>query len=188
MSTTPLAAAGTIERLDGRTAYENPYICIDVDAVRFPDGSLGSYTTATIGSGQGVLAVPTIEHDGQLHWGLVRQYRYPAAEYSLEFPRGASKDLSAAEAARELVEETGLTSASVRHLGEIRPDTGILTTRVAIWHTPMPLNALGHEHEEASSGARLIWVEDAEMRHLVRSGQITCAMTLAAYAHALINS
>lgn len=192
MSLKPLtpatAESNTIERLDGRTVYANPFVSLDTDAVRFPDGALGSYTTITVGAGVGVIAVPTVEQDGQRHWGLVRQYRYPTGEYSLEFPRGSSKDLSANEAARELVEETGLSVGTATRLGEVRPDTGILTTRVAVWHTPMTTDSLSHEHEEAATGARLQWATDTQMRELVRHGQITCGMTLAAYALALVGA
>lgn len=171
---------GTIERLEGSIVLENKFIRVDTDTVRFPNGALGQYSVVTSGTGLGVIAIPFVNFRGNAHLGLVRQYRYPAEEFTLEFPRGGSEDLSLDEAARELVEETGLDYNSGTLLGTLRPDTGILTTRVAVWKTVHGPEHLRPGHVEDETGARVEWYSYGELLGMIRGGKITCGMTLAA--------
>ena len=94
---------------------------------------------------------------GIAYLGLVKQYRYPMKDFTLEFPRGGSEDLGLAEAARELVEETGLQATSATPLGVIWPDTGILSTQVSVWKTTHASNGLRPEHVEDETGAHVLW-------------------------------
>ncbi len=50
---------------------------------------------------------------------MIKNYRYPADRWFLEFPAGHVKDGERIEdcAERELLEETGYTSAKLRHIG-----------------------------------------------------------------------
>lgn len=171
---------GTIERLDGETVLENPFIRVDTDTVRFPNGAIGKYSTITSGTGLGVIAIPFVNFRGIPHLGLVRQYRYPTGAFTLEFPRGGSEDLSLDEAARELIEETGLDYSSATRLGTLRPDTGILTTEVAVWKTVHGKEHLRPGHVEDETGAKVEWHSYGEILGLIRGGKITCGMTLAA--------
>jgi 8-oxo-dGTP pyrophosphatase MutT (NUDIX family) len=171
---------GTIERLDGETVLENPFIRVDTDTVRFPNGAIGNYSTITSGTGLGVIAIPFVNFRGVPHLGLVRQYRYPTGSFTLEFPRGGSDDLSLDEAARELIEETGLDYGSATRLGTLRPDTGILTTEVSVWKTMHGKEHLRPGHVEDETGAKVEWHSYGEILGLVKGGKITCGMTLAA--------
>jgi 8-oxo-dGTP pyrophosphatase MutT (NUDIX family) len=176
------AVPGVIERLDGETVLENRFIRVDTDTVRFPNGALGNYSTVTSGTGLGVIAIPFVNFRGTPHLGLVRQYRYPAREFTLEFPRGGSADLSLDEAARELIEETGLDYRSGTLLGTLRPDTGILTTEVAVWKTVHGIEHVRPGHVEDETGAKVEWYSIGELTGMVGNGRITCGMTLAAIA------
>lgn len=173
---------GTIEKLAGETVLENAFIRVDTDSVRFPNGALGNYSTVTSGTGLGVIAVPFVNFRGTPHMGLVRQYRYPTGEFTLEFPRGGSDDLSLDEAARELIEETGLDYRSATRLGTLRPDTGILTTQVAVWKTIHGPEHLRPGYVEDETGAKVEWYSYGELLGMIRNGKITCGMTLAAFA------
>ncbi|WP_354214841.1 NUDIX hydrolase [Arthrobacter sp. UYCo732] len=174
------AVPGTIERLEGSTVLENQFIRVDTDTVRFPNGTLGQYSVVTSGSGLGVLTIPFVNFRGIAHVGLVRQYRYPTGEFTLEFPRGGSDDLTLDEAARELIEETGLDYSSAALLGTIRPDTGILTTEVAVWKTFHGMEHLRPGHVEDETGAKIEWYSHGQLLGMIRNGKITCGMTLAA--------
>lgn len=171
-----------IQRISGRTVLENRYIRVDTDDVVFPNGAPGEYSVITSGTGVGVIVIPTLDFRGCLHLGLVRQYRYPVKEFTLEFPRGGSTNLGLAEAARELAEETGLHATTAVHLGNIWPDTGILDTKVAVWKTSHPSDGIKPEHVEDESGARVQWYTHGEIVGLIRAGRIRCGMTLAALA------
>lgn len=176
----PPAEEGTIRRIKEHTDYENRFVTVHFDDVEFPNGAQGRYTRITTGTGLGVIAVPYTNVRGIPYLGLVRQYRYPVGDFTLEFPRGGSDDLSLAEAARELVEETGLDFVSGSALGTIRPDTGILDTVVAVWRTNHRLSDMDSVYVEEETGAKIQWFSHGEVMGLVRSGQITCGMTLAA--------
>lgn len=171
-----------IRRVTGRTVLENRFIRVDTDDVVFPNGDPGSYSVITSGTGMGVITIPVASFHGQPYLGMVKQYRYPVKEFTLEFPRGGSKDLSLSEAARELVEETGLSASSATQLGSIWPDTGILSTEVAVWKTTHDTKGLRPGHVEDETGARVLWHTHGEIIGLMRRGQIRCGMTLAALA------
>ncbi|MEO3931436.1 NUDIX hydrolase [Micrococcaceae bacterium Sec7.4] len=176
------SAEHPIRRIGGRTVLENRFIRVETDDVVFPNGDPGSYSVITSGTGMGVIVIPFANIHGQPHLGLVKQYRYPVKEFTLEFPRGGSKDLSLSEAARELVEETGLVVGSATQLGTIWPDTGILNTEVAVWKTSHDVQGLKLSHVEGETGGSFHWYSHGEIIGLMRQGQIRCGMTLAALA------
>ncbi|HEX9086741.1 MAG TPA: NUDIX hydrolase [Arthrobacter sp.] len=175
-------AGHPIQRIAGRTVLENPFLRVDTDDVVFPNGAPGAYSVVTSGTGLGVIAVPFVNFRGIAYLGLVRQYRYPMKDYTLEFPRGGSDNLSLAEAARELVEETGLQATSATPLGIIWPDTGILSTQVSVWKTTHASNGLRPEHVEDETGAHVLWYTHGEIIGMIRRGWIRCGMTLASLA------
>ncbi|WP_051441611.1 NUDIX hydrolase [Arthrobacter sp. H14] len=178
----PETADDIIRRIDGTISYRNPFIRVVTDQVIFPDGSGGQYSTVSSGTGLGVVAVPVANFRGQLYLGLVRQFRYPVGDHTLEFPRGGSDDLSSAEAGRELFEETGLIFDSARLLGEIRPDTGVQTTRVAVWETRHRISTVDIHHREEESGATAHWYSHGEVTGMIRQGKIVCGITLSCMA------
>lgn len=173
---------GMIRRVREREEYSNRFVTLNFDDVVFPSGAEGRYTRITAGTGMGVVAVPYASYRGLAYLGLVRQYRYPVGEFTLEFPRGGSDDLSLAEAARELIEETGLEPVGATLLGTIRPDTGLLDTTVAVWRTTHVLKNLHSDHVEDETGATVRWYSHGEISGLVRSGKISCSITLASLA------
>ncbi|MEH0110626.1 NUDIX hydrolase [Tersicoccus sp. MR15.9] len=171
-----------ITRLGGATTLANAYLRVDTDDVIFPDGRPGTYNTVTVAEGNGVVAVPTTRWRGLGYVGLVEQYRYPLGRATLEFPRGGSLDGSFEEAARELVEETGLVATTGRKLGVVHPDTGILTNEVSVWLTSHETGTLHPAHVEPETGARFRWFGVGEFDGLIANGKITCGITLAAFA------
>lgn len=175
-------ADGSIRRLSSNLAYSNPFMQVHFDDVVFPNGEHGRYSRVAAGTGLGVVAVPYANFRGLAYLGLVRQYRYPTGEFTLEFPRGGSDDLTIAEAARELVEETGLDYISAHRLGTIRPDTGLLDTTIAVWQTGHVLESLESLHREEETGATIRWYQLGELTGLVMNGKITCGITLASLA------
>lgn len=175
-------APGLIERLDGLTVLSNGFVKVDTDEVRFPNGAVGNYSTVTSGSGLGVIAVPFVNFRGTAYLGLVRQYRYPIGYHTMEFPRGAALSLAVEEVARELAEETGLQYRSAARVGTLRPDTGLLTTEVAVWKTVHDATDVRPDHLERETGATVHWFSLGEVTGMIAAGKITCGMTLAAFA------
>ncbi len=110
---------------------------------------------------------------------LVRQYRPAIAAWSWELPRGMGEDGDPlVDAARELREETGLVAASVRMLGFIYPNTGLLRTRVAV--VGAQIVDVRPTSEPDGEIAELRWVDAAALSALIACGDITDGLSLAA--------
>lgn len=92
------------------------------DAIRFADGSPGTYTVIE----KGDFALVIAYEDGGF-W-LVQQYRYPLGEREWEFVQGGWPDGRSGSpeelAALELREETGLRAARLAHLGRLHAAPG----------------------------------------------------------------
>lgn len=160
------------------TLFEHPRVTIR----EVPFNVDGKHVIVTSGTGKGVLVLPVSKYRGMTSVVMVRQYRPPIGDFTLELPRGGSKDLSPEEAIREMVEEMGVTPRSTRLLGTIRPDTGLLDTEVAIYaafvnHEDVVKN-LNHVDDE--SNGSVVWMPVGSALGMIKRGQITCGMTLAA--------
>jgi ADP-ribose pyrophosphatase len=173
-----------IRTIEERLVYaepENPWLKLYFDRVRFPDGSIGRYNRVVEGAGHPGVAVLPISAAGV---GLVRQYRYAIADYQWEIPRGYGDGPdSAAEASRELLEETGLSPLRLIDLGSIHPNSAIFATRVALFVAqcdPAPAERI----VDARELVQFKWFAVAEAMAAAESGLISDAMTLSALLRA----
>jgi 8-oxo-dGTP pyrophosphatase MutT (NUDIX family) len=118
--TTPPTGGAVVDEADPWTtvsstvAYENAWIRVDHREVIRPDGQPGIY--GVVHFANRAAAIVPLSEDGRT-W-LVGQFRYTTGEYSWEVPEGGvphHEDLVAG-ARRELVEETGISAATVTQL------------------------------------------------------------------------
>ena len=107
------------------------------DAVYFPKGIAGTYNrliwkNELKGGISGVAVLPVLP-SGKLVLNL--NYRHATRSWELELPRGGIQPQETLEAAacREVKEETGLIASSVVFLGNMTPDTGVLSSVVPIF-------------------------------------------------------
>ena len=174
-----------METLGSTQVYANPWMAVREDAVRRPDGSTGIY--GVVDSPDIALIIPA---DGdRLH--LVEQYRYPVAgRRCREFPSGSADrrlDVdSAALAARELREETGLVAGRLHPLGtlDISPSTFSQKCRVFL-ATDLTQGPPQREPEEQDM--RSAWFTRAEVERMIGDGTITDAKSVAAYTLLLLH-
>lgn len=168
----------------GSVALTTPFVTVEEHSVLFPSGKKGTYYPVTSGSGHGVVVLCTSMIEGQEHFLLVRQHRYPVDRVMWELPRGGSAThLDAAEAARELVEETGVSVPTDRlnRVGApLCPDTGLLTTFVSVWHVHVT-----DEERDAISGhdgevLEWSWLSAGELIETLSASGAVDAMSLAA--------
>lgn len=171
--------ATPITRLGGRTALQNAFIRVDLDDVVLPDGRTGEYSVITSGTGLGAMTIPLVTAGGTHFLGFISQYRYPVQTTLLEFPAGGADNFSAAEAGRELFEETGLTMRDATFLGTMYPDP-VLNGEVAVWLSRQPETALASTHYEEESGGVLRWYSHDEVREMIRCGIIRSGTTMSA--------
>ena len=101
-----------------KTIWRGNAVNFDVDTVRLPNGKLA--TREFMNHPDAVGVVPFLDRDTVV---MVRQYRHPVGEVTLELPAGK---LDAGESIltcvkRELAEETGYTAKSIKPLIQYWP-------------------------------------------------------------------
>lgn len=99
--------------------YEGKVLNLDVDRVRFPNGTVGQLELIRHSGAAAVVPFLDEPNDRNARVLLIRQYRYAADEFLYEIPAGR---LDAGEAPiecarRELLEEAGCTATTVAPLG-----------------------------------------------------------------------
>ncbi len=101
--------------------YRNPWCAFRVDEVRLPDGAEIEYGILESG---GFAAVVPVTDDGKVV--LVRQWRQPLGDFTLELPSGGVDAGEEPETAarRELLEETGYRVEGLEHLVSVHTSTG----------------------------------------------------------------
>jgi ADP-ribose pyrophosphatase len=98
--------------------YTGRVLNLDVDTVRFPDGSTGELEMIRHPGASAVLPFLTDPAGEDPQVLLIRQYRYAAEGFVYEVPAGRLEANEAPEvcARRELLEETGCTAERIEHV------------------------------------------------------------------------
>jgi 8-oxo-dGTP pyrophosphatase MutT (NUDIX family) len=137
-------------------------------------------------SPRSVIVIPRFPNGDLL---LVKLTRAPAIGLSWEFPRGGlDGDESVTEGAlRELEEETGyrLTSADVRHLGRLAPDSATINAITDVVLVEIPHDAIPGEFDTIEVIAPMR-VPEHEFRHHIQRGDIVDGQTIGAYTLLLL--
>ena len=137
--------------LESRRIYTGRVLNLDVDRVRFPDGSVGELEIIKHSGASAVvpfLSDPAGE-DPQLL--LIKQYRYAANGFVYELPAGRLDpgEDPADCARRELREETGCTADRVEFLYTMYTTPGFTDERIHLFMaTGLTQGETGHESDE----------------------------------------
>jgi ADP-ribose pyrophosphatase len=161
-------------------AFENDWFRIDEHDVIRPDGNEGYYGVVRIRRvGVGVLP---IEPDGSVH--LVGQWRFPLGRYSWEMPEGGAEPGEDPRvcAERELMEETGLSAASLVQILEMDLSNS-LTDEVALVFLATGLSQ-GEAQPEATEVLKHRKAHFTEVLARVADGRIRDSLTVAAVLRA----
>lgn len=160
--------------------YRGKIVTLRCDDALLPDGSPCKREVVEHPGGACVLYV----REGKVL--LVRQFRYPYMEETLEIPAGklnAGED-PAVTAARELEEETGWVPASVEHLFTIYPTPGYSAEKIYIYAASGVREGTAHPDEDEFITAAFYPLE--EVARMIASGQIRDAKTIIAVQHCLL--
>ncbi len=160
--------------------YEDPYQMLVRDAVRRPDGQLGTYVRVISATGAtGAAVLPVLGEDVV----LIRHFRHATRSEHLEIPRGFGEPGSSAadQARRELTEETGAIAADLIALGGIHSNTGASGDLVELFLARV--HQIG-DPETAEGISSIELVKAPALARMVATGQITDAFTIAAWTRA----
>lgn len=166
-----------------RRAYQGRVISLDVDEVRFPDGSIGSLEMIRHPGASAVVPLLNAEAADPLVL-LIRQYRYAAGGYLYEIPAGR---LDAGEspiecAHRELAEETGYRATRVQHLFTMFTTPGFTDEKIHLF-VASGLEA-GQSHREADEFMELVPTQMSAALSMIQQGLIQDAKTALALMYA----
>ena len=170
-------------KVSSTRAYHGRIISLDVDEVRFPDGSIGSLEMIRHPGASAV--VPLLDDGGSdPNVLLIRQYRYAANGFLYEIPAGRlDEGESPMECAhRELSEETGYRAQRVEHLFTMFTTPGFTDEKIHLFLatglTP------GEAHREADEFMELVPTRLSQALSMIEQGEIQDAKTALALLYA----
>lgn len=163
--------------LESRRIYTGKVLNLDIDRVRFPDGSVGELEMIRHSGASAV--VPFLDSaagdDPQLL--LIKQYRYAANGFLYEIPAGRLDPGETPEscARRELQEETGCSAKRMEFLYTMYTTPGFTDERIHLFMaTEMMQGETGHESDEFLT---LETVPLSRALEMIRDGVIQDAKT-----------
>ena len=180
---TPPRMAVQTGKVDGTRVYTGRIISVDLDTVRFPDGSTGQLEMIRHPGASAV--VPVLRADlPDPEILLIRQYRYAAEQYLYEVPAGRLDAGEAPEvcAARELREETGYRAERIVPLFTMYTTPGFTDERIHLF-VATGLTA-GDAEREADEFMELVPMPLSRALHLIEEGAIQDAKTALALLYA----
>lgn len=170
-------------KIGGDRVYSGRIISVDLDQVRFPDGSVGVLEMIRHPGASAV--VPVLgEMGADPEVLLIRQYRYAAEGYLYEVPAGRLDpgEAPADCAHRELQEETGYTASRVDHLFTMFTTPGFTDEKIHLF-LATGLQA-GQAHREADEFVELAPMRLSQALGLIEKGEIQDAKTALALFYA----
>jgi ADP-ribose pyrophosphatase len=126
---------GPTGKVSGERKYTGRVISLDLDRVRFPDGSVGELEMIRHPGASAIVPVLSEPGGSDPQLLLIRQYRYAAERFVYEIPAGRLEAGEAPEACahRELREETGCTAAGMEHVFTMYTTPGFTDERIHVF-------------------------------------------------------
>jgi len=158
--------------------YAGKVVNLDLDTVRFPDGSTGQLEMLRHPGAAAVVPFLDPPKDADPRVVLIRQFRHAADGYIWEVPAGRLDQGEPPEscAARELEEETGMRARRLERLVTIYTTPGFTDERIHLFLAD-GLDP-GAEHREADEFMELHTLPWSLVLAMVEGGEIVDAKTL----------
>lgn len=164
-------------RVDSRRVYTGRVISLDLDTVRFPDGSVGEMEMVRHPGASAVIPLLSDPAGEDPQVLLIKQYRYAAEGYLYEIPAGR---LNPGEdprdcASRELKEETGCSAERIEELFTMYTTPGFTDEKIHLFMaTELTAGETKHEPDEF---LELEPMPLSRALQMVKSGEIQDAKT-----------
>lgn len=163
---------GDIGRVSSRRVYSGKVISLDVDQVRFPDGSVGELEMVRHPGASAIVPFLSDPAGDDPQLLLIRQYRYAADGWLYEIPAGRLDAGESPEecARRELEEETGCSAHTLRHLYTLYTTPGFTDEKIHIFMA-VGLTA-GNARREFDEHLEVETVALSRALELIRTGEL----------------
>ena len=164
--------------------YTGKVVSLDVDQVRFPDGSIGELELIRHPGAAAILPFLSDPEGDDPQIMLIRQYRYAADSYLYEVPAGKLDPGETPDvcAARELREETGCTAERIEHLYTTYTTPGFTDEQIHIYMATGLTQ--GEAATEADEFLEIETVHLSRALHMIQQGEIRDAKTALAVLYA----
>jgi len=163
-----------------RRIHTGRVLDLDIDTVRFPDGSIGELEMIRHPGAAAVIPFHDDPRSADPQVVMIRQFRHAADGYIWEIPAGRLDAGESPEACarRELREETGFEAAHLERLTTIHTTPGFTDERIHLFAaTGLAEGSHAREADEFLELHRLRW---SAVMDLVRTGAVSDAKTLVA--------
>ncbi len=170
------------DRLATRRVYSGRVLNLDVDTVRFPDGTAGELEMIRHPGAAAVVPVLSPDDAADPQLLLIRQYRYAAGGHIWEVPAGRLEDGEDPEtcARRELLEEAGATAGRWARLTTIYTTPGFTDERIHCFVArDLAVNRRDTRHE-ADEFMEASALPMTEVLAMIKRGDIADAKTIVA--------
>lgn len=167
-----------IQRLEEVAVFENRYLRLFDDRVKFASGAEGTYLRAVWKAPYGVAVLPSTAAGDYL---LVRQFHYARGAWILQVPKGMGEvDVAPEEmAARELLEETGYRASRMELVRTLYVDPGLISNPVFVFRAHGAVRAGGTKRERSEVIEGPIVVPPHQLRDPGWLAEISDTLTLA---------
>jgi ADP-ribose pyrophosphatase len=157
--------------------YSGRVISLDVDRVRFPDGTIGELEIIRHPGASAIVPFLTDPAGDDPQVLLLKQYRYAAGGTLYEIPAGRLEPDESPEtcARRELLEETGCTATSFVPLTSMFTTPGFTDERIHLFLATGLVR--GESRREADEFIEIETVPLSTALEMVRRGEIQDAKT-----------
>ena len=161
------------EMVSQETVYEGVIVNVRRDKARLMDGRI---TNREVVEHPGGVAVFAMDDQGRV--ALVRQYRYPMGEETLELPAGKLEpgEDPRDSGLRELAEETGLVPGTFEDMGCLYSSPGILAERIYLYFAKSLTQ--GPTHPDDGEFVETVWLPYQDLVDKARRGEIKDGKTL----------
>lgn len=161
------------EMVSQETVYEGVIVNVRRDKARLMDGRI---TNREVVEHPGGVAVFAMDDQGRV--ALVRQYRYPMGEETLELPAGKLEpgEDPRDSGLRELAEETGLVPGTFEDMGCLYSSPGILAERIYLYFAKDLTQ--GPTHPDDGEFVETVWLHYQDLVDKARRGEIKDGKTL----------
>lgn len=174
--------AGGITPVSSRIAYENRWLKIREDIIKYPNDLDGMF--GVVERNEFAVILPLGQDGDTKTVTLIRQYRYPVGEFMWELPMGMweLKPDATPEviAAGELEEETGLRAKTLIHAGSFYQGAGYSTQKGHVF-LAKDLTQHSTNREATEQNMTCHTVPLAQFEKMIETGEVTCMVSIAAF-------